>query len=225
MAKGGGVLVATAVLFALGFAAPVVSGEGRTASVGLECEVGRAASDIPSDLGGGLRVSNEFDIGCGRFGREPVALVGYIEHYRGHRQLCFNLELRISSAGIDCRKEGEPWYGGPCPFSCLRVFPGPVVPGKPLTTEVAAVVPLGTSRVMVNAGSGRRAATAQGLVAPVEGQLLESFAWNEPVVVFAAIVSGCFHARAVRIVASAADGTVLDRDRGQLSFAHPCERP
>ncbi len=220
--------MAAAILgLALGAAGSVAGADQAAGRPAFSCAVGRAAHGITPRLPGGLRISDQLDVACGRFGSERVALVGYLEHFRGNRQLCFNLERKRSSVGIECRKEGEAWYGGTlCPPFCIHVFPDGAMPDQPPPRAVVGgLAPLGSARVEVIAGSGRHSMRLRGLVASVDGRLLETFDWDQPAVVFGAVLPRCFHARAVRVIATGADSAVLARERGRLDFPTQCQIP
>lgn len=228
VARGRGIVcvAAAAIGLALG-AAGSVAGAEKPAPPSFGCAVGRAAHMFPANLGGGLRISDQVDVGCGHFGRRRVALIGYIEHFRGSRQLCFNFGSESGSIGIACRKEGDAWYGGPlCPPFCLYVFPDGAMPNRPPPrSTVGGVAPPGAARVEIKAGSGAREVRVDALVASVEGGLLEAFDWDQPAVVFGAILPRCYLPRAVRIVVTGADGSVLARDRGRVGLPHQCRTP
>lgn len=211
---------------AVGIVAPASGERGVASSGAFTCRVGKSVDAFPANLGGGLRISDERDVGCGRQARERVAIVGYVEHYHGQRKACFNLERpNGGSVGIGCPGEIELADGGPCPGFCVHAFPTEANESHPpLHTVVTAGVPTGTARVTVKAGAGERAKTVEALVAPVEGALLEAFGEDEPIVVAAAVVGGCYRAKGVRVLARGADGKVLARDRGFLSFPGQCHR-
>lgn len=213
------------VVFVLGAGGyVVVSGRAGTSEAGYACNIGSPPSmhlaRVPSIKANKLLSGPEI-IGCGRSSRGPLEIIGYATSSSG---ICFAVDLPRQglSQGVDCKPAEESWKSR-CPGLCVVSVTGVDLNanGRFGASLVSGEAAARSATVQVGAGSGD-GRDLSVVIAHVDGGLLQSLRQTEPIVVFAALASGCVSPWSVRGTARGEDGSIVGEGRPKLSLPHPC---